>query len=62
MMGMYVVFILLDVFLELCVVNMLDGIGYYIYIVEDLVDVYDFLKKYGKLIVNWLFDLGILGK
>lgn len=52
MMGMYVVFILLDDFLELCVVNMLDGIGYYIYIVEDLVDVYDFLKKYGKLIVN----------
>lgn len=62
MMGMHAAFTLSDASLELCAANTPDGIGYHIHIAEDLADVHDSLKKYGKPIVNRLFDLGILGK
>ncbi len=35
--------------------------GYHIHVAEGIEDEYDSLKKYGKRIVNRLFDLGMLG-
>lgn len=62
MMGMHAAFTLSDQSLEYCVANTPAGIGYHIHIAEDIADVYDSLNKYGKPIVNRLYDLGILGK
>jgi putative selenium metabolism protein SsnA len=62
MMGMHAAFTLSDQSLEYCAANTPEGVGYHIHIAEDIADVYDSLNKYGKPIVNRLYDLGILGK
>jgi len=61
MMGMHAAFTLSDRSLEYCMTQLPSGIGYHIHIAEDRQDVYDSLKKYGKPIVNRLFDFGMLG-
>lgn len=62
MMGMHAAFTLSDKSLEYCAAYTPEGVGYHIHIAEDIADVYDSLNKYGKPIVNRLYDLGILGK
>lgn len=62
MMGMHAAFTLSDTSLEYCAAHTPDDVGYHIHIAEDIADVYDSLAKYGKPIVNRLYDLGILGK
>lgn len=62
MMGMHAAFTLTDKSLEHCAAYTPEGVGYHIHIAEDIADVYDSLAKYGKPIVNRLYDLGILGK
>ncbi|EOH98854.1 chlorohydrolase/aminohydrolase [Enterococcus moraviensis ATCC BAA-383] len=62
MMGMHAAFTLSDKSLEHCAAYTPEGVGYHIHIAEDIADVYDSLRKYGKPIVNRLYDLGILGK
>ncbi|WP_086312548.1 chlorohydrolase/aminohydrolase [Enterococcus sp. 7F3_DIV0205] len=62
MMGMHAAFTLSDQSLEYCAAHTPEGVGYHIHIAEDIADVYDSLTKYGKPIVNRLYDLGILGK
>lgn len=62
MMGMHAAFTLSDKSLEHCAAYTPEGVGYHIHIAEDIADVYDSLAKYGKPIVNRLYDLGILGK
>ncbi|MTD38105.1 putative aminohydrolase SsnA [Erwinia sp. CPCC 100877] len=62
MMGMHAAFTLSDKSLEYCAANTPAGVGYHIHIAEDIADVYDSLNKYGKPIVNRLYDLGLLGK
>lgn len=62
MMGMHAAFTLSDKSLEHCAAYTPEGVGYHIHIAEDMADVYDSLAKYGKPIVNRLYDLGILGK
>lgn len=62
MMGIHAAFTLSDKSLEHCAAYTPEGVGYHIHIAEDIADVYDSLAKYGKPIVNRLYDLGILGK
>ena len=62
MMGMHAAFTLSDNSLEYCASYTPEGVGYHIHIAEDIADVSDSLKKYGKPIVNRLYDFGILGK
>ena len=62
MMGMHASFTLSDKTLELCRENTPEGIGFHIHVAEGMADVYDSLKKYGKRVINRLFDNGILGK
>lgn len=39
-----------------------EGVGYHVHVAEGLDDVYDSLKRYGKRVVNRLFDWDILGE
>ena len=61
MMGLHASFTLSDKTLALCRENTPDGIGFHIHVAEGLADVYDSLNKYGKRVINRLFDNGILG-
>ena len=61
MMGMHAAFTLSDRTLDFCAEHKPEGTGYHIHVAEGLDDVYDSLQKYGKRIVNRLFDRGILG-
>jgi len=62
MMGMHASFTLSDSSMALCRENTPDDIGYHIHVAEGMEDVNDSLSKYGKRVINRLFDLGILGK
>ncbi|MCL2865404.1 MAG: putative aminohydrolase SsnA [Lachnospiraceae bacterium] len=62
MMGMHAAFTLSDASLELCKAHTPEGVGFHIHTAEAISDVQDSLKKYGKPVVNRLFDLGILGE
>jgi len=62
MMGMHASFTLSDDTLALCRENTPEGIGFHIHVAEGMDDVYDSLKKYGKRVINRLFDHDILGK
>ena len=61
MMGLHASFTLSDKTLELCRENTPAGAGFHIHVAEGMDDVYDSLKKYGKRVINRLFDNDILG-
>jgi len=61
MMGLHASFTLSDKTLQLCRENTPKGVGFHIHVAEGMDDVYDSLKKYGKRVVNRLFDHDITG-
>lgn len=61
MIGMHAAFTISDETFAYTRENTPAGTGYHIHVAEGIGDVYDSLKKYGKPIVNRLFDNGILG-
>ena len=61
MMGMHASFTLSDKTLELCRENTPEGIGFHIHVAEGMDDVYDSLRKYGKRVINRLYDHDLLG-
>jgi len=62
MMGLHASFTLSDKSLALCRENTPAGTGFHIHVAEGMDDVYDSLKKYGKRVINRLFDHDILGE
>jgi len=62
MMGMHASFTLCDSTIALCRENTPEGIGFHIHVAEGMEDVNDSLLKYGKPVINRLYDLGILGR
>lgn len=62
MMGMHAAFTISDKTMELCKANMPDDVGIHLHVAEDIADVQDSLKKYGKPVINRVYDLGLLGK
>jgi putative selenium metabolism protein SsnA len=62
MMGLHASFTLSDSTIILCKENTPSGVGFHIHVAEGIEDVNDSLDKYGKRVINRLFDLGILGK
>jgi len=62
MMGMHASFTLSDKTLARCREAMPEGIGVHIHVAEGMDDVYDSLKKYGKRVINRLFDQDLLGR
>ena len=62
MMGLHASFTLSDKTLAHCRDNVPEGIGFHIHVAEGMADVYDSLKKYGKRVINRLYDNDILGK
>ncbi len=62
MMGLHASFTLSDATLDLCREQTPPEVGFHIHVAEGMADVYDSLKKYGKRLVNRLFDHGILGE
>jgi putative selenium metabolism protein SsnA len=60
MMGLHAAFTLSDDTLRFCDQHR-EGAGYHIHVAEGLSDVRDSLKKYGKRVVNRLYDMDILG-
>jgi len=62
MMGLHAAFTLSDETLALCKKHTPDTTGFHIHVAEGPGDQIDSLKKYGKRIVERLFELGILGE
>ena len=62
MMGLHASFTLSDKTLDLCRESVPEGTGFHIHVAEGMDDVYDSLKKYGKRVINRLFDHDILGE
>jgi cytosine/adenosine deaminase-related metal-dependent hydrolase len=62
MMGMHASFTLSDKTLSRCRENTPRGIGVHIHVAEGMDDVYDSLRKYGKRVINRLFDHDLLGR
>lgn len=62
MMGMHAQFTISDETMERCVSEKPDGVGYHIHVAEGIEDLYDCLHKYGKRIINRLYDWNILGE
>ncbi len=62
MMGMHAQFTISDATMELAAANKPDGVGYHIHVAEGIEDLHDCLKKYGKRIVDRLYDMDILGE
>ena len=60
MMGMHAQFTLSDETMELAAASKPDGVGYHIHVAEGIEDLHDCLKKYGKRIVDRLYDMDIL--
>lgn len=60
MFGLHASFTLSDKTLEKCVVAA-NGAGFHVHAAEGIDDLYDSLKKYGKRVVERLFDAKILG-
>lgn len=61
MLGLHAAFTLSNETLEFCAAHKPQEAGYHIHVAEGISDVYDSLAKYGKRVVNRLFDLNILG-
>ena len=62
MMGLHAAFTLSDKTLEICRAHTPASTGFHVHTAEGPGDLQDSLKKYGKRIVNRLYDCGILGK
>lgn len=62
MMGIHAQFTISDETMERCVSEKPDGVGYHIHVAEGIEDLYDCLHKYGKRIINRLYDWNILGE
>ena len=62
MLGLHAAFTLTDETLDYCNAEKPDYAGYHVHVAEGLDDVYDSLEKYGKRVVNRLFDKNILGE
>ena len=62
MMGMHAAFTLSNKTLQMCREHTPQGTGFHIHVAEGIDDVYDSLAKYGKRVVNRLYDMDILGK
>ncbi len=62
MMGMHASFTISDATMALARENTPKGVGFHIHVAEGMDDVYDSLKKYGKRVINRLFDQDILGE
>ena len=62
MMGMHASFTLSESTLAHCRENTPEGVGFHIHVAEGMDDVYDSLKKYGKRVINRLFDHDLLGR
>lgn len=63
MLGLHASFTLSDKTLEKCVDAMgSKNAGYHIHVAEGIDDLYDSLKKYGKRVIERLFDAKILGE
>ena len=62
MMGMHASFTLSNDTIALCRENTPSDIGFHIHVAEGIYDVDDCLSKYGKRVINRLYDLDILGK
>jgi putative selenium metabolism protein SsnA len=60
MMGLHAAFTLSDETLKLCA-RYRGGAGFHIHVAEAISDVQDSLSKYGKRVVNRLYDLDLLG-
>ena len=61
MMGMHAQFTISDKTFEMCRENMQEGVGAHIHVAEGIEDLHDCLHKYGKRIVDRLYDCNILG-
>lgn len=61
MMGMHAQFTLSDETMEFAAAHKPEEVGYHIHVAEGIEDLYDCLKKYGKRIVDRLYDWKILG-
>ncbi len=61
MMGLHAAFTLSDKTLAYCAAHKCDCTGYHVHVAEGMGDVTDSLKKYGKRIVERLYELDILG-
>lgn len=62
MMGMHAQFTISDETMELAAANKPKEVGYHIHVAEGMEDLHHCLKHYGKRIVDWLMDCGILGE
>ncbi|MBP3664528.1 MAG: putative aminohydrolase SsnA [Tyzzerella sp.] len=62
MIGMHAQFTISDETMELAAANKPAEVGYHIHVAEGIEDLHDCLKKYGKRIVNRLYDMDILGE
>ena len=61
MFGLHAQFTLSDETLYQCNAHRPEGAGYHIHVAEGIEDLHDCLGKYGKRIVNRLFDMDMLG-
>ena len=61
-MGLHASFTLSDKTMDYCKAHTPDYAGFHIHVAEGMADVQDSLKKYGKRIVDRLFDLEMLGR
>lgn len=61
MMGMHAQFTISDETMALAAEHKPDGVGYHIHVAEGIEDLQDCLKKYGKRIIDRLYDWNILG-
>lgn len=62
MMGMHAQFTISDETMALAAANKPEEVGYHIHVAEGIEDLHDCLKKYGKRIVDRLYDCNILGE
>ena len=62
MMGMHASFTLSDRTVDFCRENTPPDVGFHIHVAEGMDDVYDSLRKYGKRVINRLYDHDLLGK
>ncbi|MDR2909291.1 MAG: putative aminohydrolase SsnA, partial [Oscillospiraceae bacterium] len=62
MTGLHASFTLSDKTLALCRENTPEETGFHIHVAEGMADVHDSLKKYGKRVINRLYDHDILGR
>jgi len=62
MMGMHASFTLSDKTIAYCREHTPNDIGFHIHVAEGMADVEDSLAKYGKRVINRLFDMEILGE